>query len=68
MTCTHNLIAGKPGLCRTCQEEYDYDPQAWIDYGHHPQGEANWQALQDEIAADAANRPAPSEPDPDIPF
>lgn len=54
-------------LCPACQEDYDGDPDAWEEFGQHPQGIANYQALLEEIAADA-ERIAPVEPDPNIPF
>jgi hypothetical protein len=48
MTCIHM----DEGLCSHCQADYDYDPQSWIEYGYHRQGEANWRELQKEIAAE----------------
>lgn len=57
-------------LCECCQESYDEDPQAYIEFGDHPQGIANWQALQDEMdqaRAEEAALPV-SVPDPTIPF
>lgn len=69
LTCTHNERDGKTGLCPTCRAEYAEDPSAFIEYGAHPQGEANWRALQEEIAADnAASGPVPPDAWVDVPF
>ena len=48
--CNHRI----DGLCPACQADHDEDPSAWEEYGNHPQGQANWQALLDDIAAEAA--------------
>lgn len=48
MHCVHT--AGH-GLCDRCQEAFDVDPIAWLEYGDHEEGIRNWQRLQDEIAA-----------------
>ncbi len=56
------------GLCAACQAGFEYDPQAYFEFGDHPQGLANWQAVQEEIAAEAARPVTPYQPDPDIPF
>jgi hypothetical protein len=69
LTCTHQIAAGKTGLCPGCQEEYETDPSAWYEYGHHPRGEENWRKTQEEIAEFAAMMPTtPIEPDPEMPF
>ena len=49
MTCIHATA----GLCPACQAEYDYDPDAYLEYGDHPAGLARWRALQEDIAHDA---------------
>lgn len=46
MTCIHQ----ESGLCPECQAEWEADPSAWIEYGNHPRGIANWQRTQAEIA------------------
>ena len=51
-TCTHRLNAGKTGLCPSCRRDRDEDPEGWYHFGHHPEGEANWRRLRDEIAAE----------------
>ncbi len=57
------------GLCPACQHDFDEDPSAWEEFGRHPQGLANWQALQAEIAADALADPPTERPDlTQIPF
>lgn len=38
-------------LCPDCQEQYDTDPTAWEEYGHHPDGERRWAELQAEMSA-----------------
>jgi hypothetical protein len=50
LTCTHM----DAGLCAECQGDYDEDPSAWLEYGRHPEGERNWRALREEMAADSA--------------
>lgn len=56
------------GLCDDCQAEYDEDPSAYYEYGDHPQGIANWQALQAEMDAEASRPVSPAGGDSDIPF
>ena len=66
LDCVHR----EHGLCPDCQAEYDYDPTSWVEFGRHREGEANWLALQEEMAAEAArwaSLPAPVD-DPTIPF
>src|SRR5262249_53714744 len=58
-TCIH----AARGPCPACQAEYDEDPQAYLEYGDHPQGLANWRALQAEMAAGAAEAVPPPVPD-----
>jgi hypothetical protein len=48
ITCLH----AQNGLCPKCQADYDEDPQAYVEFGQHPQGEANWQAERDKLLAD----------------
>lgn len=52
ITCFHASL----GLCSECQAEHDEDPQAWIEYGPHPDGNARWESLQGEIAQAADDR------------
>ena len=40
-------------LCPDCQREYDEDPTAWEEWGHHPRGIANAKALDDEMREEA---------------
>ena len=54
-------------LCPSCQADYDYDPSAYVEFGEHPQGIANWRDLQEQIAADAAKHPYVA-PDPNLPY
>lgn len=70
LTCIHRLSVSADGLCPACQEDYDTDPESWIEFGDHPQGIANWKAEQELIAQwerEQAARP-PVECDPEIPF
>jgi hypothetical protein len=60
LTCIH----AANGLCPDCEADYDYDPIAWVEFGNHPQGIANWEA---ELKA-IEEWQQPSEPDPTIPF
>lgn len=62
LTCVHC----RAGLCEACLREYLDDPQAFWDYGHHPEGLARWRRLEEELRRDAA--PPPSVPGPEIPF
>ena len=55
-------------LCESCQEGYDIDPSAYWEYGDHPAGLERWKALQEEIAASAAESLRKGQPDPNIPF
>lgn len=52
ITCTHQLAAGAAGLCETCQYDYDVDPGAYMEFGEHPDGQANWAALLAEMEAE----------------
>lgn len=68
-TCIHR----DSGLCPECQEEYDTDFAAWIEFGYHPEGCRRWEEeLQRQAAWDAererqrVNRPPVD--DSDIPF
>jgi hypothetical protein len=56
------------GLCRNCLDEYLEDPQAWEEFGDHPQGIANWRALEDEIAREQVWLTDLPEQDDDVPF
>lgn len=53
ITCIHNEEIGLPGLCPSCQEDHDEDPLAWLEYGDHTQGIANWRRLQEEMDREA---------------
>lgn len=64
MTCIHAAA----GLCPACQAEYDYDPGAYLEYGDHPAGLANWRALWEEIAYDACQPTHVVQPPSEIPF
>lgn len=66
LTCIHAV----KGLCDTCQADYDTDPAAYIEFGDHPQGIANWKAEQARIEEwNAAQPQAPSDmDDTSIPF
>ena len=48
VTCIHSAN----GLCRTCQAEYDADPDAYIEFGQHPAGEARWKEELEKAAND----------------
>lgn len=66
LTCLHC----PSGLCAECLADYEEDPLTYLEFGAHPEGEENWRALQEEIAADARRRewPAPNCNSDDIPF
>jgi len=64
MTCIHQA----EGLCPSCQADMEEDEQSWIEFGHHEQGERNWQQLQDEIRLEYLSAERCSPPDPDLPF
>lgn len=65
--CIHTNGAG---LCASCQAGYDYDPSAYLEFGDHPEGLANWKREQEMMLDDIAEMEArgPGIPDPDIPF
>ena len=60
LTCIHR----SKGLCPECRTEFEADPCAWYEFGNHPQGIANWQALQNEIAQDWAAEQARLDAEP----
>lgn len=62
-----NCIHAESGLCPNCRADYEEDPGAWLEFGRNPQGIANWQALQEEIAADQARMVQPMDMT-DVPF
>lgn len=67
LTCIH----AASGLCPECQADYDEDPDAWIEFGPHPEGIARWKAEEAIQAEWERQNPAPTEtqpPDPVIPF
>lgn len=58
-------------LCPACAEDYRIDPQAYLEYGLHPAGQARWAELQAEMdrdRAEAAQDPTPPEAWDGIPF
>lgn len=70
LTCIHAQV----GLCRECQDEYDYDPESYVEFGDHPEGLLRWRSLQEEIAefnrrrAEIPARDATSPTPNEIPF
>jgi hypothetical protein len=61
-TCVHCC----DGLCPVCQAQFEEDPDSWIQFGDHPAGIANWEALCAEMRAYS---PLCSErPDASLPF
>lgn len=38
------------GLCPDCQGEYDTDPEAWYEFGDHPEGIERTRELEAEMA------------------
>ncbi len=62
ITCIHATA----GLCPKCQADYDADPLAYLEYGDHPAGIANWRALQEEMAANLSRPVLPQ--DDSMPF
>ncbi len=53
--CVHGT--GDEGdLCDNCLAEYLEDPEAWHEFGEHPQGRENWRDLQADMDAYAAER------------
>lgn len=65
----HHCVHVERGLCGKCWDEYDADPSAYIEFGDHEQGIANWKAEQELIAKSAAEsvQHLPCD-DPSIPF
>lgn len=63
-TCIHR----ESGLCADCQAEYDTDPEAWIEFGYHTQGQLNWEAEKKLIEQSARESTERQLPDPDLPF
>lgn len=56
-------------LCPACQEQYDADPTAWEEYGHHPEGERRWaEALAEINTAMLARASRPVVDDSDRPL
>ena len=68
LTCIH----AESGLCPDCQQEFDFDPVAYIDYGDHPEGIERWaevQKLMNEVTQYTGySVPSHTDPDPAIPF
>jgi hypothetical protein len=50
LTCDHRNL----GLCPACRADYEEDPQAFEQFGCHPEGRRRWAELQAEFAADWA--------------
>jgi hypothetical protein len=63
-TCIH----AAHGLCERCQDEYDEDPDAYLEYGDYLDGLERWRKLQAEIAAERELEPAERVQNADIPF
>lgn len=58
-------------ICDACRADHDEDPEAWIEFGEHPQGEENWKREEASILADMGTTPqgmADAISDPSIPF
>ncbi len=51
LTCVHLLAVSADGLCPQCEEDYDADPEAYHEFGEHPEGVRRWKAFQAELAA-----------------
>lgn len=68
LTCIH----ARAGLCPACLDDYLEDPTAWMEYGNHPQGIANWQEEERRIAeemVDLTDLPDDlDDRDDDVPF
>ncbi len=66
LTCIHR----EQGLCESCQAEYDEDPEAFEEFGRHPEGMRRWAELEAEMEASRLAH-ADREPiaiDPDMPW
>jgi hypothetical protein len=57
--CPCPMADNAPPLCPNCLAEYSEDPVAWLEYGEHPAGIANWRSLREEM--NRAQEPTPSE-------
>lgn len=70
LTCIHATSAGSAGLCDQCYADYQEDPEAFLEFGDHPEGLARWRELQAEMSEYAARQAAlpTTAPDPTIPF
>lgn len=58
-------------ICDACRADHDEDPEAWIEFGDHPAGAANWKREEELILADLgtdAQGMADAIADPTIPF
>lgn len=40
-------------LCEACEEAFEEDPGAYLEYGDHPEGLRRWQELQTELDYEA---------------
>lgn len=39
-------------ICDACRADHDEDPDAWMEFGDHPDGAANWEREEKLILAD----------------
>ncbi len=51
LTCIHLLAVHADGLCPSCEEDYNTDPSAWIEFGDHTEGLRRLKIITDGIAA-----------------
>jgi hypothetical protein len=63
VSCSHRAA----GLCDACLRDYLEDPIAWLEYGDHPAGRANWERLRAEMGRGRPLEPAFLD-DADLPF
>lgn len=61
-----NCIHTKEGFCPDCQESFDADPDAWWEFGEHPEGIARWESFMAQF--DIGLDPSPLMVGDDIPF
>lgn len=46
---TPKCIHSDTGLCPDCRAEFDEDPDAWWEFGAHPQGIENTKRLETDM-------------------
>ena len=67
-TCVHQ----PRGLCPECQRDADEDPEAWTEFGRHPDGIRRARELEEEMRVEAERQRAedslPARDDSDIPY